>query len=65
MIYLKTLNNKKGGDIVSDKKMDVEKEVHDDVVAEEKVDTTSAKESVEDTKADKEELAEAINSIPK
>ena len=25
MIYLKTLNSKKGGDIVSDKKMDVEK----------------------------------------
>lgn len=65
MIYLKTLNNKKGGDIVSDKKMDVEKEVHDDVVAEEKVDTTSAKESVDETKADMDESTKEDKTVDK
>ena len=55
MIYLKTLNNKKGGNIVSDKKMDVEKEIQDDAVVEEKVDAVSVEETVDNKEADNED----------
>ena len=43
MIYLKTLNKKKGGNIVSDKKMDVEKEIRDDAVVDETADKTRSR----------------------